>query len=313
MKKSNFSYSKIRVRYCILFGKIFLLSNLAGCQSFKPEANGLDEVSFQEFVLASQTNKIEQPKIEYLPKPGVVAVDVTKRRNFINASDSKNTIQKMCGEHSRTHPVPVLNTIDAPSGYGLDNRYNAISGAFSSLSASCVGGSEKSCKIIKESVLSWATTSEISQPGSNDGKFWNDTLTINMRLLVPMIAALGVSHQVQPLKENEKSIITPWLEKITKNFAHLKRHDGYYKAEKDGIYSRKAAHNHAVQSSNAFMSLGAWMGDSGYFNIGLEQWFITLNSMREDGSLPIETRRGARALFYQGRVLTAMASLAGRL
>jgi poly(beta-D-mannuronate) lyase len=42
----------------------------------------------------------------------------------------------------------------------------------------------------------------------------------------------------------------------------------------------------------------------------LEQWFITLKSLRNDGSLPIETRRGARALFYHGRTLTGLSSLA---
>ena len=32
--------------------------------------------------------------------------------------------------------------------------------------------------------------------------------------------------------------------------------------------------------------------------------------MRDDGSFPIETRRGARALFYTGRILTGLMSIA---
>jgi poly(beta-D-mannuronate) lyase len=58
------------------------------------------------------------------------------------------------------------------------------------------------------------------------------------------------------------------------------------------------------------MSLGAFLGESELFNVGINQWFITLGSMRSDGSLPIETRRGARALFYHGRTLTGLSSLA---
>ena len=88
------------------------------------------------------------------------------------------------------------------------------------------------------------------------------------------------------------------------------RHEGSYKGGRAGTTARQAAHNHAVQSSNAQMSLGSFIGESKRFNIGIDQWFITLGSMRGDGSLPIETRRGARALFYQGRTITALSSLA---
>ena len=60
------------------------------------------------------------------------------------------------------------------------------------------------------------------------------------------------------------------------------------------------------------MSYGAWSNNKKYFKTGVDQWFITLKSMRRDGSLPIETRRGARALFYHGRPLSALVQLAER-
>ena len=87
---------------------------------------------------------------------------------------------------------------------------------------------------------------------------------------------------------------------------------GSYKGGKHGTTARRAAHNHAVQSSLVAMSYGAWTNDRKYFKTGVDQWFITLNSMRRDGSLPIETRRGARALFYHGRTLSALMQLAER-
>lgn len=60
------------------------------------------------------------------------------------------------------------------------------------------------------------------------------------------------------------------------------------------------------------MSYGAWSNNKKYFKTGIKQWFITLKSMRKDGSLPIKTRRGARALFYHGRTLSALVQLAER-
>lgn len=60
------------------------------------------------------------------------------------------------------------------------------------------------------------------------------------------------------------------------------------------------------------MSYGVWVNDENYFETGIEQWSITMGSMRKDGSLPIETRRGARALFYHGRTVTGLMQLAER-
>ena len=60
------------------------------------------------------------------------------------------------------------------------------------------------------------------------------------------------------------------------------------------------------------MSYGVWANKPKFFKTGIDQWFITLKSMRKDGSLPIETRRGARALFYHGRTITGMLQLAER-
>ena len=112
------------------------------------------------------------------------------------------------------------------------------------------------------------------------------------------------------MPKTEREIVVPWLVKITENFEHGMRNEGYYKGGNSGTTARRAAHNHAVQSSNAAMSLGAFIGDANFFKIGTDLWFITLKSMRKDGSLPIETRRGARALFYHGRTLTGLSSLA---
>ena len=61
------------------------------------------------------------------------------------------------------------------------------------------------------------------------------------------------------------------------------RHEGSYGGGNAGTTARRAAHNHAVQPSNAQMSLGSFIGKSQRFNVGINQWFITLASMRGDG------------------------------
>jgi hypothetical protein len=40
------------------------------------------------------------------------------------------------------------------------------------------------------------------------------------------------------------------------------------------------------------------------------QWFLTLSTMRSDGSLPLETQRGGLAAYYSGSTLTILATIA---
>ena len=296
-----YTYLKRGVYYFVVVALISV--GLSGCQTVTPKANGMAQTEFTEFLRASTPSSTDRPLIGKLPWPGKVAVDATSRKNYI---DGKN----ICASTDIDRTVIVLADVYAPENYGLDDRYNTVSNQFKRLSERCLAGSEVSCRTIQISSVKWAKESNVDKPRSSDGGKWNDTLTINMRLLSPMLAALGVAEELSPMPQNERSIVIAWLVKITDNFEHGMRHEGSYKGGRDGTTARRAAHNHAVQSSNAQMSLGAFLDESERFNIGIDQWFITLDSMRGDGSLPIETRRGARALYYHGRTITALSSLA---
>lgn len=286
---------------CLL--AVFAVAIVSGCQNIKPKPNGMAASEFVEFLDVSAPTSVDKPLTSQLPQPGKVSVDATSRRTYV---EGKN----ICASTDIDRTVNVLTNVYAPEDYGLDDRYNTVSEQFKRLSERCLAGSLISCRTIQISSVKWAKESKINKPRSTDGGKWNDTLTINMRLLSPMLAALGVAEEFTPIPEDERAILIPWLVNITDNFEHGMRHEGSYRGGRDGTTARRAAHNHAVQSSNAQMSLGAFLGDSARFNIGIEQWFITLESMRGDGSLPIETRRGARALFYHGRTITALSALA---
>ena len=242
-------------------------------------------------------------------RPGTVAVNVVERRAFLDAQERPTAFCL-----SSDGQIPVLTSLQAPSGYGLDERYNSVSNAFRRAGAGCLIGSDAACRAIRDGALSWVRTSGLSGPvrDAGDGKYWNDTLTINMRLLSPMATMLALSEAQTPLKPGERAEVLAWLETMIDRFEHTMRHEGSYKGGDSGTFARRAAHNHATQSSLAAMSYGALVGDDAMFRIGLEQWDITLGSMRADGSLPIETRRGARALFYQGRTISALIQLAER-
>ena len=296
-----YTYLKRGVYYFVTAS--FAVVTLSGCQTITPKSNGMAEDEFTKFLNLSAPYSVDKPLITKVPSPGRVAVDALLRRTEV---EGKN----ICAVADIDQTVSVLADVSAPEDYGLDDRFNKVSDQFKRLSEACLAGSQVSCRTIQISSLKWATESKLNRPRASDGGKWNDTLTINMRLLSPMLAALGVAEEFLPMPEDERKVLMPWLTKITENFEHGMRNEGSYEGGREGTTSRRAAHNHAVQSSNAQMSLGGFVGDTELFNTGISQWFITLESMRGDGSLPIETRRGARALFYQGRTITGLSSLA---
>lgn len=246
-----------------------------------------------------------------ITRPGAVAVDVPARRKLLSQFDQV----QLCPNSLPYGRGPLFDRIVAPPDYGLDERFNSVSAHFRSLGATCLGGTAGACKAIYDYALDWARNSKLKGPkirNERSALFWNTTLTANMRLLSPMLAALGVADQVSPLPKSQREVLNKWIKSKVDAYEHGMRGAGRYEGGRDGTRARKAAHNHAVQSSIVAMSYGAWSNNKKYFRTGIQQWFITLKSMRKNGSLPIETRRGARALFYHGRTLSALVQLAER-
>ena len=240
--------------------------------------------------------------------PMQVAVNTDKRLNYF-----KETGDKRCKANfmETSGFIPnVIDKIQAPMGYGLDDRFTIVSEFFRKSSKQCLGGVERACDDIHSYAHDFSTKSKIKK--RKNASHFNDTLTMNMRLIGPMATALGVAWSMNEYDKTEKEQINDWLSKNSTIFYNGLRKEGFYKKSKDKINARKAAHNHATQSSIARMSVGVLSNDRDLFLEGVDQWFITIDSMREDGSLPIETRRGSRALFYQGRAISALFAIAHR-
>lgn len=255
--------------------------------------------------------KVVSPKAKLIGKNfefvsvGLVAIDLSKRMSSV----SQGILQQRC--IYSTNVPNVINDVNAPPDYGLDDRFNATAGFFRGAAANCLGGKIQLCEQIHQHALDYAKNSKLSKPREYPHKI-NDTMTVNMRLIGPMAMALGISWNIVEPNEVEKGLIIDWLKGIEPTFDTPLRTKRPYTKHEDGFAANPAAHNHTVQSSIASMSVGALIGDEEKFMKGIDQWFVTLDSMRPDGSLPIETSRGARAMFYHGRVLSALFAIALR-
>jgi poly(beta-D-mannuronate) lyase len=68
--------------------------------------------------------------------------------------------------------------------------------------------------------------------------------------------------------------------------------------------------NHHYLNASVDMAWGALTGEQDMFDHGVAAYMDALTAMRADGSLPLETRRGARALWYQRHAIASLVTIA---
>ena len=217
---------------------------------------------------------------------------------------------------TKLYVSPELNKIEpilkvkAPIGYGLDDRYDYALSRFTNFTFPCSGGNIEACEHVKNTILNWAKANAAKRTGPSDheGRHWNDTLTVNLYVASPMLAAYAFAKQIMSIPQEEDRIIKNWFKKIVKKNQHLLYGKTYDYGGASG--TPKRAHNHALSSAVAHMQLGILIDNDKEFKKAFRNYESAIKHQRKDGSLPIEVRRGGRAMFYQGRAMNALAVIA---
>ena len=217
---------------------------------------------------------------------------------------------------TKLYVSPELNKIEpilkvkAPIGYGLDDRYDYALSRFTNFTFPCSGGNIEACEHVKNTILNWAKANAAKRTGPSDheGRHWNDTLTVNLYVASPMLAAYSFAKQTISIPQEEDRIIKNWFKKIVKKNQHLLYGKTYDYGGASG--TPKRAHNHALSSAVAHMQLGILIDNDKEFKKAFRNYESAIKHQRKDGSLPIEVRRGGRAMFYQGRAMNALAVIA---
>ena len=207
---------------------------------------------------------------------------------------------------TKLYVSPELNKIEpilkvkAPVGYGLDDRYDYALSRFTNFTFPCSGGNIEACEHVKNTILNWAKANAAKRTGPSDheGRHWNDTLTVNLYVASPMLAAYSFAKQIISIPQEEDRIIKNWFKKIVKKNQHL-------------LYGKTYDYGGASGTpAVAHMQLGILIDSDKEFKKAFRNYEATIRYQRKDGSLPIEVRRGGRAMFYQGRAMNALAVIA---
>ena len=195
--------------------------------------------------------------------------------------DKKGCIKDLYVSPDKNYVLPVLK-VEAPSGYGLDNRFDYALSKFEDFSFPCGSGNIEACQNVKRVILEWAKANAAQRTGPSDGegRHWNDTLTVNLYIASPMMAAYSFAKQVIDVKDAEDKIIKDWFKKIVKKNEHLMYEYSNYKSGSGAAGTPKRAHNHALSSAMSHMQLGILLNDNKLFRTAFKNFEAAIKYKR---------------------------------
>ena len=202
------------------------------------------------------------------------------------------------------------NNVYGGSDRSLENAGQSLIGLASACFANRAS-SNKTCEKAKEYLLTMAKNGlpkkETKNPNRSEiAEKW----TINNRYLpqaTMLTATLDYNGYFTLL---ETQLLKKWLHSLATSYKRNHFDTGRAKYSESGHNLRWVAQNQYISSAGAQMSVGSYINDQKLFDVGAKQWRDTLNTMREDGSLPLETSRGSRAIWYTGTTLSELMRLA---
>ena len=118
------------------------------------------------------------------------------------------------------------------------------------------------------------------------------------RTLLPTIVAFAAIRDRAELAPPARQRIERWLGRLV---------GSRLPPPEDSITRRN---NHHYLRGSVDMAWGALTGDDRLFRAGIAAYRDALGDLRTDGSLPLETARGARALWYQRHAIASLVVIA---
>lgn len=239
-----------------------------------------------------------------LPFPAVVVVDPVARRSFLQ--QNPDVARRHCNNALDLPPLdvgqkPVIKFTEEATleGYIANHEdwMSPIAEGLTLSAADCLSGSDSACDAIISVVGNWAEADALQTPVARqarseefDGVAW-----MANTVLTPMIISYATARALIDVDATTDALILDWLYDRTVHFNFVSDRNTRPRDPRNSL-----ARNHAVAATLPSVALGALIGDRLLFDKGRERWVAALSNMREDGSFPTETQRGARSLHYTG-------------
>ncbi len=174
-------------------------------------------------------------------------------------------------------PEPV-DGLKETEGYGTDRSVSEYAWFMLVHGGRALADNPDSAKLVKKGLLTWADANALSETEKV-----HDAYYALKRALLPIMVSYTIVKADMTKEERKK--IEQWIDPLVRKVDH--KFDGDVDLN-----------NHRYLADSVLTLWGDLIGDKGLYKKGKERFEIALDQMRPDGSLPLETRRGARALWY---------------
>jgi poly(beta-D-mannuronate) lyase len=247
-----------------------------------------------------------------LPKPGLFVVDAQARAEQLAADQmtARSWCPNAVGRGVWLEDAPPVERITTAAGgqnYITDDEdwYSPVQEGLLATQNSCMRGQAISCEEIIGFAGRWADADAL-RPGARPGeRDFEDVSWIGNSVLRSIVISYGIARQFVTVDPAREASIIDWLKRRVDDYHYLQPAESPV-----GQPDNSASSNHALAHMSAAAALGVLVGDRSMMEPAFETWRTVLASMREDGSLPVETRRGARWLHYSTMQIAQLLSLA---
>lgn len=248
-------------------------------------------------------------------RPGLVVVDPLVRLEELHRMGEARAEAWCRVPLSRNKRMlkPIVD-LHGQDGYGGSDKSVAdFDWAVTHLSAEAFGtGNETAAKDLRALLLNWSRVGAMTRiredrDGSNHNVLYGLKRTLNV--LVP---AWSIFRGNPVLRPTQRDAVESWIGRLVE-IADVDTGTAEGRgAARDcaGNENNSNCNNHRYLRDAMNAAWGALTGDDARYRKGVERYVVALRQMRADGSLPLETQRGARALWYQRHALTSLVLIA---
>lgn len=218
--------------------------------------------------------------------------DVKARKTFL-AKATSSTERDAClavDADPKWANIDVVKGLTTTDGYGTDPSGSQFSWAVMVLSGRALAGDKAAEEMLGKLMLKWADADAFGQTEKV-----HDAYYALKRVMLPTIVAYSIIRD--DLSEAEQKKLVTWIDPL------VRKVDQTF----DGTVDYN---NHRYLADSVLMTWGSLTGDQELYQKGLDRFKVILDDARADGSLPRESKRGARALWYMRQSLTSMTVIA---
>ncbi len=179
-------------------------------------------------------------------------------------------------------PAPV-DGLKSTDGYGSDKSLSDFSWYLMIHSGRALAGDTASETRVINALKTWASANALHKT-----EVEHDAYYALKRGLLPIINSYLIVQK--SLSSDDKKLIEAWIDPLVRGVDH----------QFDGDVDHN---NHRYLADSVLTLWGSVIDDKDLYAKGRERFEIAIDQMRADGSLPLETRRGSRALWYMRQSL----------